>query len=153
MASISPCDTLILFYLFLLQGLSHVFSVSVSDTLSFKCSSPVELPWLTLKTAATTFLLCLRSFLCYQPLYICPFCFHPFSSDVVKFSCLELCIVRVTSAESDFWPVELSLALLQFIPLGVPPEWRWWEKCWGKKFTSNLSPARTTGERKMDSIL
>lgn len=35
------------------------------------------------------------------------------------FLCLQPCMVRVTSAESDFSPAEL-----QFIPVGVPPEWR-----------------------------
>lgn len=42
----------------------------------------------------------------------------------------------------------LACSLLQFIPRDVPPERRWWQKCWGKNFTTNLRPVRSTGEKK-----
>lgn len=44
-----------------------------------------------------------------------------------------------------------ALALLQFVPVGVPPEWRWWEKCWGRKFISHLSQVRTSAEIQTDT--
>lgn len=114
------------------------------SSLRFKCCS-VEFPRLTQETAAITFSL----YPCGWVVWDLSCVYNPYTfslsvsisrSNLPAWSSAE----SVTSAESDF----LACSLLQFIPRDVPPERRWWQKCWGKNFTTNLRPVRSTGEKK-----